>query len=311
MFKFENLFFVYCANDAEKILQLFSSIVKDRQTLIAKGGAGVEKIVVYMEIIVKYYINNSIYSTQGIGNLIKFIDLEILLNFSQKPEEKSNRDILGQQILLFYSSLGVGLPVSEYTSEEIKKIIDGEFSFYDDNVLAYTLGRLYNNKLDANKYLPYLINFFNTENGVEFKSEMDWKVAFIYALLLHVLWNKFLILSTTEKEILLQNYFYNSVVAGVQPINYLDNYIDYNVGNRQGNIDYIFSNLFLNQELVPLKDDFRDFIIFNKFAEKILIFANKDYLKTEEKLNEYYSGSKYKEFFKKWMHEAMRVYFLQ
>lgn len=245
--------------------------------------------------------------------LMKYLEKDLAVNYSHDLRNPELKQELNRQILLVYLALGNPLAAEIYSPNEIEGIADGRKTDYVDSLLVRTLGKILSGEVYIDDYVYPLLAFLNVQGGKEAREKMDWKGAFIFALILHTLWNHYEKLSVEVQSTLLQNYVYLGVVAGVPVAEILGAYLDKITGavERQDEEDFVLGGLQLNKEEIPLSVNYDKWLGLKEVITKLmsrLQAKNFDALAQEEFYQELYKDVKGRDIYIHWLREVARVY---
>ena len=243
----------YCLKDWKEVESALTNLVRAEKDLIQKQVPIIEKLFRYiypLYDVVTAGANNPFWSTQS--GMLKFLDTELLKKFLADPLDKSLRDKLSEQLMLLCVALGNQTDIVPYDQEDLKEIVAGKSSSYNDMVFVHTLALLLIKTVDKEK-IDVLCGLLKAEGGQELQIPIEWPPTFILSLVLQVLWRNIEILDWPQKDLLIKNYLHLSLVAGVPVREIVEKYV--NTGTSLENkekVDLFFNDLLNSQEDMPL-----------------------------------------------------------
>jgi|GEM_PF-6496574 len=307
-------FYNYSTQDFSEAFEAVAMLANNKVQIL-QADPGAKEIIGCAETVYGQFLVENNPRLLTYHGLLKYLEKDLAINYSHDLRSQELKKELARQILLIYVALSNPLAAEIYSPNDIVGIADGRKTDYEDSVLARTLGKILSGEIEIADYVEPLLGFLNVNGGSEAREKLDWKSAFILALILHTLWNYYEKLPAMGRSLLLQNYLYLGVVAGV-PIAeilsaYLDKISDYT--EKQDESDFVLGGLQLNKEEVPLATTFDKWQGLKDVISKLmsrLQAKNFDALAQEDFYQELYKDVKGRDIFIHWLREVAKIYLL-
>lgn len=295
-----------------EVQEALSDLLKVKNDLRAKGVTGIEKIYAYTEAI--YTVANRKESDDPLEiidkEIINFLDIDVIRQFIDNPQDSENREGMSIQLAMVASatnSLKTG--ANPYTKDELKAILKGEGSFYNDLVFINTLRQIMTQGSDEEIAQMFLHSLPAITAPEDIQRLYFWDEAVMFCVLLQTIWTLFASLNPESQKFLLQNYFYISIVAGVPVCFWLQEFLSDNPDFEKLVIVFI-RNLDENHESVPMSSSDENGKLLPDLLKE---FISKVYgaeiavLEQEKFIGSFYTGQANGEIYAFWLREALTV----
>lgn len=295
--------------------QVLLRVLDQKERLLSLGEPAIEKMLGYFEVI------NTVASTPPPGKAmralhdtaISFLDKDLIEIFLKDPGDVEVRNAVSVQ-LLFVSAMTNTLKVTitPYTEEEMIEILKGKqgVSYYDDLNFIYTLRQIFEANVSPNIFslmTKSLAPVVDESNTIQL---YFWSDAFILTSLLHTIWRHFSLLSESDQQFLLQNYFYQSIVVGIPVRFYISDACKRasSQGTAEKTFRFFRENLLSGKESLPNDTLMRQGQTLGTVVKEFTQKAAAEQINTlvqEKLIAERYRGQADSSFFSDWLREVL------
>lgn len=217
----------YSLRTTEDGVEALRLIISKKEELLNSKIIGVDKICTLAEEILTSYENNENSQSIKILNnyLLKLLYLEGVKDFLANPADAEFRNFVAIQLHYIKLAITGDEELISYTSEEMIKIINGTADFYSDGNFIVTAKRsLINpNKEVIDLFCDWLPQETVSVDG-DVAGELEWIEMVLLSVILHAAWSNFSILNEKNRKILLNNFIYLGVLAGID-FNFICDYL--------------------------------------------------------------------------------------
>lgn len=246
--------------------------------------------------------------------LIGFLQPVLAKRFLAKPASLEERNNVTFQLIMLAAATGNlgNFNAAPYSPEELSGITAGAGTYYDDLTFVHTIGRI----LAGNEQASYARIIVSTlpvsDQPAGLAKNYYWDDAFIFALLLQAAWQSFIFLTADQQQILLQNYFYLSIVAGVPVRAWLTELF---LARAEG-VDYqrlseiFFRMVEYGKELVPIDTETMAAKPLAEILKAYLAIVYHEEITTlaqEKFIADIYDGQPFGRRYSEWLREALSV----
>lgn len=148
--------------------------------------------------------------------IVRSLEVEMVEEFLRDPADAVIGDNLSIELSLLTAATNAIFDITPYTIEELRSVLQGEGSFYDDRIFLYTL----RDAMAAGnaEYATLMVGTLPPAPAgapFDFEDRYWWDDALVLAVTLHLIWHFFPALGPGKQAALLQHYLYRSLVVGV------------------------------------------------------------------------------------------------
>lgn len=306
-------FYSYCLQSPADVEGALVKLAQARQGIERVNKGNLERFYFYANSILEKLKQATGEKKTMTGNMMKFLDKELIADFINQPNDAFKQVDLSRQLVIVASGLGVSAGADPYDQEDLAAMVNGTFKFYHDVPFAYTLSQIINSGVDASAMAEVSLGFlrFEGEAADQGAVEMKWEAAFLLALTLQAAWIHFNALSEESRKLLLRDYVYLSIVGGVPVRSALRDFV-YSTGQKSAErAKFVFNGLVsLNREEVPLRTDFSQW---KKMSDVVRNYTARlggelsGGFGQEEFLQGFYQGQPNRDFFRGWLREILNI----
>jgi len=302
-----NNFFTHCTGTFLEAKEALLELLKNKDKIIRQD-SGAKELFGFAEDINNLVSKDNKEFNSVFQSLTRFLNKNLISKYLQNPANPDLKRELVRQLLFVYAGLGQPLAIEVYNPEELRQIAVGEKTDFEDSVLARTLGKLLVGELATEVEVPLLLGFLQMNGGKETREQMDWKTAYVLALVLHTLWHYFPFLVEEAQQILMENYLYASISAGVPVFQILQNHL---LTIDATSTENVFDSLSENVEEMPMDFEFKEWVAVIDIAKRYyasLAGKDPDAFTREQFIKDFYQNNPNRDIMRTWMREVLEVY---
>lgn len=305
----------FCAQNWDEVVSLLKKVADQQAENIATGVPVMVKFYQYFNDIFKIVNRSKVASPLG-NVVLKMIPVNLLKNFVDNPTDKANNDELSIKIMLASAALSEQPSLRFYTILEMQRIVSGDFAYYNDLAMAYSLNRLYFGLVaveEKMENLAILMDYLHNNGGVEMQTSIDWEAAVLFTMILQIVWTNFLFFTPEMQQLILKNYFFLAIVAGVPVKSLLAKYINASTEEeRLVKEKFFFDCLQTSLENIPLDTSCTEW---KKMMDVVKNYSvrlqgkQSSGFDQEEFVKGFYEGQEGRDAFRGWLRELLNIMF--
>ncbi|MBI5729275.1 MAG: hypothetical protein HY983_03505 [Candidatus Magasanikbacteria bacterium] len=245
--------------------------------------------------------------------IIRSLETDMVEEFLKDPTDVVIRDNLSIELRLLAYATNTVANITPYTLEEFKTVLGGEAEYYNDSIFLATLRHAMESE-DGKDYAAFILGTLPPGNAPDDIEDLYWwDDALLLATTLQLIWRFFPALTSAEQEVIVQHYFYRSLVVGVPARRWIGEALE--SVEDEARLTEMYA-LFIqalneNKESVPLNKDaaagkkladiYREYLA-RVYNEEIGILAQ------EKFIADFYQGSSVSPVYVGWLREALTVF---
>lgn len=311
----QNNLYDYRLQSLNDVQQMLTTLLDAKEKMLAQNIPVIAKMYGYLEAIDKtaneQTVNKPLLALYQAA--ISFLDKDLMEIFLNDPTDKTMRDALSLELLHVSASTG-NLPLAKaYTPEELQEIIKGRGeAFYDDVIFVSTLRQLFESNVSGSLFSALLKTLPASVTDPDNQRMYYWDDAFILAVMLHTIWRHFFLLSATDQQFLLQNYFYQSIVVGV-PIRFALSEALKRAkakGEQEKTLRLFRESILTGKENIPQNTMLRQGKLVGDVVKEFINKSATEQINTlvqEKYISDMYRGQEDNTFFALWMRELLSI----
>ncbi len=238
--------------------------------------------------------------------ILTYFDPELVDAFLQTPTDVELYTALSFQLGYLSAATNRTPNLKSYTDEEMKEILRGEGSYYDETVFLHTLREIIEGSPDQSVVAALLATLPPVRDMADVDSVYFWDEALLLGMMLHTVWKHAGLLKSQDQQKLMQNYFYRAIVAGVPVRVWLTEVVEEKSDIMlqwsqmlSRNREHVITNT-SEQTGEPFADVIRRYLA-AVLSEEISTLAQEKFLK------DLYGSQPNKDVYSVWMREALSV----
>lgn len=306
----QKFLYEFCARPLPKIREAVLALDSAHATL-APTWPNSSKFYSYLRLLGAVVNDNRRTDAEAVRQrgLTRFLDVDLARKFLADPGDEQKRRSLEQQVMFLGLAIGEVAGLTRYDVVDLDSIINGEYSFYTDSLMIYTLGCLCRDGATAAE-LDLVIKLLpEPEGGNRGWLPVDFGLAVIQALAVQVLWLGLLLLTEDQKKFLFSNYFYTAVVVGAPVEHILKSYLD-QTADKRDELEKISGYITASLEILPSAGLSAAPERFSEIIKRFIAHSGSapDALSQEKFIAGYYeSGGKDREVYRSWLRDSLRL----
>ncbi len=313
-----NLYF-YRLENWDEVKKSLNLLIENEDLLLQSNDAIIDKMFNFAS---PLFLNGTFYEASNVFDAAdiasaSFLSPLLIKEFIKNPTDK----ILCDRLVVHLSLAGAAtqnMPKPDFKpynlSEMIKILVDGNKDIYNNVTFLYTLRIILDSEGPDDRAAAVFSTFEPLDTTVEEPTLYFWEEALEFNLMLHIIWKNFVLFGTQQQEIILKNYLFSAIVAGVPVEYWLKEILTADVegfDNEKAN-SFFLKTIENSNERIPtntVTEESRKLMeILPEYIGKI--FSGDIKTLTQEKfIEDFYKGQVAEKKFSEWLRNLLQLYY--